>query len=88
MIERWPRAFSLKRRRPLKVGILADIIDDTAGAIIDRDLQAALRYYTGNIGYQRRCREGADRIGLDGKPCGRLSACGFAPRARRRALSR
>jgi len=75
LCEIWPRCFFLyqRKRRPLKLGVHRDIaaLDD---AIAPRQLSSALRYYVGNRFYLAACREGADRIDLDGKPAGKVSA--------------
>ena len=76
LAERWPRCFSVyeKRRRPLKLGIHHDILAAFDGSVTPADLSNAMRYYVGNRGYLRYCREGVDRIGLDGEPAGKVSA--------------
>jgi hypothetical protein len=57
------------RRRPLKIGIHADIAAALDGAITPSELGVALRFYTDNEGYLRALR-GVPRIGLDGEPAG------------------
>jgi sRNA-binding protein len=78
----WPQCFQLYecRRRPLAIGIDKALIDTMAPAIkagrisVD-DLNIALKRYTLADGYLIACqRAGADRIGLDGKSCGAVSA--------------
>lgn len=72
--DRWPQCFSVyeRRRRPLKIGIHLDI--EAAGSITSEEIRAALGFYCSNTSYLRACREGADRIGLDGSPAGSVSA--------------
>jgi ProP effector len=76
LAERFPGAFFVleKRRRPLKLGIFDDLIERLAGEICDLDLTAALGAYCANWAYLKSCREGADRLDLDGNPCGTVSA--------------
>lgn len=72
----WPRAFVVyeRRRRPLKIGIDHDIAVAAAGAITADELKAVLRYYVGNLGYLLACREGAERVDLDGNAAGTVTA--------------
>jgi sRNA-binding protein len=63
----WPQCFAVyeRRRRPLKIGIAADILDIVQpaiakGLISADDVKLALKFYTGNEGYRRACaRAGA-----------------------------
>lgn len=75
LAERWPRTFAIYqcRRRPLKIGIDNDIAA-AAGAIATDELKAALRFYCGNVGYLLACREGAERIDLNGDVAGTVTA--------------
>ena len=68
LAERWPACFSVyaARRRPLKVGIDADIL----ASGIEGNLSAALRIYVGNSTYQAKLKLGAVRIDLNGEPAG------------------
>ena len=69
----WP-AFSVyeRRRRPLAIGIHKDI--EATGVLTPGEASALLRYYCGNLGYLRACREGQARVearlasGLRGHP--------------------
>jgi ProP effector len=72
----WPQAFALYqwRRRPLKIGIDKDIAAAAAGAITATELKIALRSYCSNIAYLSTCKEGADRVDLDGAPAGHVTA--------------
>jgi ProP effector len=71
---RFPKAFSVyeTRRKPLKIGIDADIIARTPDILL-ADLIAALRCYVVNAGYLARSVEGAPRIDLDGNPVGTIT---------------
>ncbi len=97
--ELWPAAFVIyeRRRRPLKIGIDRDIAAAAAGAIANgfvsmAEIKSALRFYCGNTGYLRVCREvGAARVDLDGQPAGKITARDAAYAAsvlERRALRR
>jgi sRNA-binding protein len=77
----WPLCFFVaeEKRRPLKVGIgdelkevMAPAIE--AGRISTDDIAVALRRYTGSDGYLEHASifDNA-RIGLDGRPAGRVS---------------
>jgi ProP effector len=80
----WPRTFMVyeRRRHPLKLNIDHDIAVAAAGAITLDELKAALCFYCGNMGYLYACKEGADRIGLDGEPAGNVTASEAAHAAR------
>src|SRR5579862_9472275 len=76
LAERWPRAFAVResKRRPLKVGIHADLLAALDGAMTAADLGDALGDYTKSSGYIRRItRAGAERIDLDGAPAGEVT---------------
>lgn len=74
--ERWPKCFFVfeQRRRPLALRIDQAITAAMADTITPEELEAALRHYCGNTAYLFACREGADRIGLDGEPAGTVTA--------------
>ncbi|GAB4071708.1 ProQ/FinO family protein [Ancylobacter sonchi] len=75
LAERFPRCFMPKGepKLPLKIGIYNDI-KAAAPDIGGRRLFLALRDYTTGGTYLAAMREGADRIGLDGWPDGKVSA--------------
>jgi ProP effector len=75
LAERFPACFARyeARRKPLKVGIKADILAALGGAITERELSIALRIYTSNEVYRRRLVEGAARIDLKGEPAGAVT---------------
>jgi sRNA-binding protein len=79
----WPPCFSIfeKHREPLKIGIYHDIAVAAAGAITTDELKAALRLYCGNVGYLLACREGAERIDLNGNVAGKVTAAEAAQAA-------
>ena len=76
LAQRWPRAFAIResQRRPLKVGIHADVLAALDGAVSAAELGSALGHYTKGAAYIRRLtRSGAERIDLDGAhPLGRV----------------
>jgi ProP effector len=58
------------RRKPLKIGIFADLSAATIGAITPDELTAAIRFYCHNGGYLAACIEGAARVDLHGNAVG------------------
>jgi len=70
---RFPRTFSRRGPQPLKVGVYGDVLAALGDIVRPRDLQSALRAYTGNRGYFRALLAGACRIDLDGKPAGTVT---------------
>jgi ProP effector len=74
--QKFPQAFArlnVSVRRPLKVGIHADI----AAALPDLtriEISRALQFYCHDVRYHGACIEGAERIDLDGKVAGTVSA--------------
>ena len=69
---RFPSCFVLfeQRRRPLKIGIHADILAEVGDAIKQEELSEALRCYTHNQVYRSRLIAGATRVDLNGLPAG------------------
>src|SRR5262245_42695707 len=76
LASQWPACFTAdpRERRPLKVGIHADLVTAAGGALSWREISGALRWYVHAGGYLYRMRAGAERIGLDGKPAGSVTA--------------
>jgi ProP effector len=72
----FPACFAVfqERRKPLKLGIREEVIAALAGAAAPKEIALALRFYTSNTWYLRACIEGAERVGLDGKASGQVSA--------------
>ncbi|MGR6980973.1 RNA chaperone ProQ [Testudinibacter sp. P27/CKL/0425] len=75
LAEKFPLCFSLEgEAKPLKIGIFQDL----ASALEDDEqlsktqLRHALRQYTSNWRYLHGCKLGAERVDLDGNPCGAL----------------
>jgi ProP effector len=76
LAEMFPKAFVVHEatRRPLKVGIAADLVAAVNGAIKPPELVAALRVYCNNKVYLVHLRAGAVRIDLNGDPAGLVTA--------------
>jgi len=71
----FPAAFFVleQRRRPLKIGIHADLTARLEGSITEVELSAALRVYTSNLAYLRNCHQGSARLDLNGEVSGTIS---------------
>jgi ProP effector len=71
-----PKCFAVPdtRRRPLKVGIDADLLAALSGTIPRTDLVRALAMYCSSHGYLERVLNGAWRIDLQGNPAGVVTA--------------
>ncbi|EAA5440241.1 ProQ/FinO family protein [Salmonella enterica] len=73
----WPELFDLDNPKPLKVGVLDDLMQDisarnlTIGAGV---LKAAIASYTRRIRYQKALAAGGARYNLNGQPCGEITA--------------
>jgi len=67
----FPKAFAVNHheRKPLKIGIDADIVARGV-AIEPRALWRPLRVYCASFGYLRTITAGAERVDLDGNPAG------------------
>ncbi|WP_254679611.1 ProQ/FINO family protein [Salmonella enterica] len=72
----WPELFNLDNPKPLKVGVLNDLMQDisarnlTIGAGV---LKAAIASYTRRIRYQKALAAGGARYDLNGQPCGEIT---------------
>ncbi|ECI2309634.1 proQ/FINO family protein [Salmonella enterica subsp. enterica serovar Infantis] len=72
----WPALFNLDNPKPLKVGVLNDLMQDisarnlTIGAGV---LKAAIASYTRRIRYQKALAAGGARYDLNGQPCGEVT---------------
>jgi ProP effector len=73
---KFPKCFAVPdaRRRPLKVGIDADLLAALGGSIRRTELIRALAMYCSSDGYLERVLTGAWRVDLEGKPAGAVSA--------------
>ena len=76
LCDRFPQAFTGRGqpRRPLKVGIHADLVTALDGAVRPRDLRNALRAYTSTASYLGVLSAGAARVSLDGSPAGTVTS--------------
>lgn len=75
LAEKFPRCFVLEgEAKPLKINIFQDLVKalDGDNTVSRTQLRQVLRIYTTNWRYLYGCREGAERIDLDGNPCGIL----------------
>ncbi|ECC3466263.1 proQ/FINO family protein [Salmonella enterica subsp. enterica] len=72
----WPALFNLDNPKPLRVGVLDDLMQDinarnlTIGAGV---LKAAIASYTRRIRYQKALAAGGARYDLNGEPCGEIT---------------
>jgi sRNA-binding protein len=76
LCDRFPQAFSRggQDRRPLKIGIHADLMVALGDTVKPRDLKTALRAYTSNASYLRTLSAGAHRVGGDGTSAGTVTS--------------
>ena len=74
LISTFPQCFFLnhKCRRPLKIGILADLMPLVSCG--EEELKAVLNKYVRSDGYLLACSEGAIRIDVNGDAAGTVSA--------------
>lgn len=73
----WPEAFNFSQPRPLKLGIFAELVADAQRRGLPFDatnLKAAMKSYTSRYVYQKAVSSITERIGVDGLPCGEVSA--------------
>jgi ProP effector len=75
LAERFPLCFSAEgEARPLKIGIFQDLVERVQGDenLSKTQLRSALRLYTSSWRYLYGVKVGAQRVDLDGNPCGEL----------------
>lgn len=75
MAERFPLCFTAEgEARPLKIGIFQDLVERVQGEenLSKTQLRSALRLYTSSWRYLYGVKVGAERVDLDGNPCGVL----------------
>ncbi|PJG86574.1 RNA chaperone ProQ [Conservatibacter flavescens] len=75
LAEKFPLCFSTEgEAKPLKVGIFQDLSEALEGdeRVSKTQLRQVLRQYTSNWRYLHGCREGAQRVDLQGNACGVL----------------
>ncbi|WP_241613873.1 ProQ/FINO family protein [Rosenbergiella epipactidis] len=72
----WGQAFKFSQPKPLKVGILEDMVEDAKARNLPFDLEiikAALKLYVHRYLYQKAVRKSSERIGLNGQPAGEVT---------------
>jgi len=72
----WGQTFKFSQPKPLKVGILEDMVEDAKARNLPfgQDIiRAALQLYVHRYLYQKAVRKGSVRIGLDGQPAGEVT---------------
>jgi ProP effector len=75
LAERFPLCFTAEgEARPLKIGIFQDLVERVQGEenLSKTQLRSALRLYTSSWRYLYGAKVGAERVDLDGNPCGVL----------------
>ncbi len=75
LAKRFPLCFTAEgTARPLKIGIFQDVVERVQKemTLSKTQLRSALRLYTSSWRYLHGIKVGAQRIDLDGKPCGAL----------------
>ena len=76
LVEHWPELFNREAPKPLKVGILHDVIADIDARGIQfgtGSLKAALAGYTQSTSYLRALSSGGQRYDLTGQPAGEVT---------------
>ncbi|GKV80376.1 RNA chaperone ProQ [Pectobacterium versatile] len=75
LAERFPLCFTIEgETRPLKIGIFQDLVERVPESdnVSKTQLRSALRLYTSSWRYLYGVKLGAQRVDLDGNPCGEL----------------
>ena len=75
LAERFPLCFTSEgEARPLKIGIFQDLVERVQAEenLSKTQLRSALRLYTSSWRYLYGVKVGAQRVDLDGNPCGEL----------------
>ncbi|RLM25288.1 RNA chaperone ProQ [Brenneria alni] len=75
LAERFPLCFTTEgETRPLKIGIFQDLVEriPETDHVSKTQLRSALRLYTSSWRYLYGVKLGAQRVDLDGNPCGEL----------------
>jgi len=75
LYETFPLCFIAEgEAKPLKIGLFQDLAERLANdsRVSKTQLRVALRRYTNSWRYLKSLKEGAQRVDLDGKPCGEL----------------
>ncbi|EHI3194104.1 prop effector [Salmonella enterica] len=72
----WPELFNLDNPKPLKTGVLNDLMQDIAArnlAVGTGALKAAIASYTRRVRYKKALAAGGARYDLNGQPCGEVT---------------
>lgn len=72
----WPELFNTDNPKPLKTGVLNDLIQDIAVrglTISEGTLKRAVATYTHRIRYKKAIAAGGVRYDLNGQPCGEVT---------------
>lgn len=75
LAEKFPLCFFLEgEAKPLKIGLFQDLVEALQDdeRVSKTQLRQALRQYTSNWRYLHGCKQGAERVDLQGNPCGLL----------------
>jgi sRNA-binding protein len=75
LAERFPKCFTVlgRKRRPLKVGINADVVAAMVGIVTPVEVGAAIRRCVSAIDYERSLLAGTPRVDLQGRPAGTVT---------------
>lgn len=77
LAEKFPLCFTLEgEAKPLKIGLFQDLVEALQDdkRVSKTQLRQAIRAYTNNWRYLHGCKLGAQRVDLQGNPCGELDA--------------
>lgn len=84
--KRFPGVLGKGVNKPLKIGILDDLVAVFDGQYCSREISHALSWHTRRRGYQQALADGGPRFNLDGDAAGVVSEA--AQQAAREALAR
>ena len=71
-MEKFPAVFEEARRKPLKIGILEEVMA-RGPRMSKKHARLSLAYYTRHLNYQRALLASTQRYDLDGQPCGEVT---------------
>ena len=74
LARRFPLVFGDAVCKPLKKGIRNDIVAALNGQFSDKSVRRAIGFFTSSQRYLEAVQLGGPRYGLDGEPCGEVSA--------------
>lgn len=76
LVTHWPDLFSLDECKPVKVGVVGDMLADTRArglSITEKQIRFGLHSHTQRVQYLKALVAGGARYGLDGQPCGEVT---------------